>query len=90
MSARSIPLVTIAGDRSRSSIRVPARLRLWASSPICSICVRMPVASTGPVCCTALCRSGPRTSDIQRSRWITSGEYAPYRSTLPRPSLSEQ
>ena len=41
-------LVTIEGPRSRSSISVPARLRLWASSPIWSIWVRIPVTSTGP------------------------------------------
>ena len=35
------------GARSRSSISVPARLRLCPSSPICSIWVRMPVTSTG-------------------------------------------
>ena len=50
----------------------------------------MPVTSTGPVERTAFCRSGPSTSPIQRSRVSTSGPYAPYRSTLPRPSLSEQ
>ena len=48
-SAVSAPLVTIAGERSRSSISVPARLRLCASSPICSIWVRIPVTSTGPL-----------------------------------------
>ena len=43
----SAPLATRAGPRSRSSIRVPARLRLWASSPICSIWPRIAVTSTG-------------------------------------------
>ena len=78
-SAVSKPELTIAGDRSRSSIRVPARLRLWASSPICSIWVRMPVTSTGPAPesrtpRTARWSSGPSTSPIQRSRVSTSGE----------------
>ena len=89
-SAASRPLPTIAGARSRSSMRVPARLRLWASSPIWSIWVRIPVTSTGPVCRTARCSSGPSTSRIQRSRVSTSGPYAPYRRTLPSPSFSEQ
>ena len=67
------PLATIAGARSRSSIRVPARLRLWASSPIWSICVRIPVTSTGPAACTASRSSGPSTPLIHRSRSSTSG-----------------
>ena len=47
-SSAEKPEVTIAGERSRRSISVPARLRLCASSPICSIWVRIPVTSTGP------------------------------------------
>jgi hypothetical protein len=71
--AGSAPESTIAGARSRSSIRVPARLRLCASSPIWSIWVRIPVTSTGPAPATAVCSSGPSTADIQRSRSSTSG-----------------
>ena len=73
-SLLSKPASTIAGERSRSSIRVPARLRLWASSPIWSICVRTPVTSVASsVPRTAACSSGPSTSPIQRSRVSTSG-----------------
>ena len=71
----SDPLLTIAGERSRSSISVPARLRLCASSPICSIWVRMPVTSVASsVPRTAACSRGPSTSPIQRSRVSTSEE----------------
>ena len=76
-SAGAVPDSTMAGARSRSSISVPARLRLCASSPICSIWVRIPVMSTGPVARTAAASSGPSTADIQRSRSSTSGPYAP-------------
>src|SRR6478735_5091694 len=48
------------------------------------------VMSIGPAALTAMASAGPRTSAIQRSLVMTSGEYAPYRSTLPRPSFSEQ
>ena len=53
---------------------VPARLRLCASSPICTIWARIALTSTGPWPRTAACSSGPSTADIQRSRSITSGE----------------
>ena len=43
------PCSTTAGSRSRSSIRVPARLRLWPSSPICTIWPISALTSTGPV-----------------------------------------
>ena len=69
---------------------MPARLRLCASSPICSIWPRIAVTSTGSPARTARWRSGPSTSFIQRRRVSTSGEYAPYRRTLPRPSFSVQ
>ena len=39
----------MAGSRSRSSMRVPARLRLWPSSPICTIWATIALTSTGPV-----------------------------------------
>ena len=71
----SDPPPTMAGERSRSSISVPARLRLCASSPICSIWVRMPVTSgASSVPRTAACSRGPSTSPIQRSRVSTSDE----------------
>ena len=73
-SPASKPVVTMDGDRSRSSISVPARLRLCASSPIWSIWVRIPVTSTGTAARTAACSSGPSTAPIQRSRVSTSGE----------------
>jgi hypothetical protein len=38
-----------SGSSSRSSISVPARLRLWPSSPICSIWATIALTSTGPV-----------------------------------------
>ena len=62
------------GSRSRSSMSVPVRLRLCASSPICTIWARIALTSTGPWPRTAACSSGPSTDDIQRSRSITSGE----------------
>ena len=66
-----------AGISSRSSISVPARLRLCPSSPICTIWPMIAVMSTGPAVRTAAASAGPRTADIQRSRSITSGPYAP-------------
>ena len=41
------------GSSSRSSISVPARLRLWPSSPICSIWAMIAVMSIGPAARTA-------------------------------------
>ena len=76
-SAVGAPESIIAGSTSRRNISVPARLRLWASSPICSICVRIPVTSTCSAERTAACSRGPRTSPIHRRRVRTSGEYAP-------------
>ena len=62
-----------SGSSSRRNIKVPARLRLWPSSPICNICAAMALMSTGPWRRTAVCSSGPRTSPIQCSRSTTSG-----------------
>ena len=60
-------------DSSRSAISEPARLRLWASSPICSICAAIALTSSGSSRLrTAAGSTGPRTSRIQRSRSITS------------------
>ncbi len=65
---------TMDGDSSRRVISEPARLRLCASSPICSIWARIPVTSSGSVReRTAACRIGPITSVIQCRRVITSG-----------------
>ena len=61
------------GSSSRNSISEPARLRLWPSSPICSIWAMIARMSIGPVERTAWLRIGPSTSVIQRSRSITSG-----------------
>ena len=69
-------------------MRVPARLRLWPSSPICTIWPTSALMSTGPTARTAAASAGPSTSRIQVSRSMTSGAYAPYRRTLPSPSLS--
>ena len=63
-----------AGRISRRNIRVPARLRLWPSSPICTIWPMMAVMSIGPAARTAIASAGPRMSAIHRSRVITSGE----------------
>jgi hypothetical protein len=71
------PAAISSGRISRRNIKVPARLRLWPSSPICTICPMMAVMSTGPAARTAIARAGPRTSAIHRSRVITSVEYAP-------------
>jgi hypothetical protein len=78
------------GSRSRSAMRDPARLRLWPSSPICSVWAMIALTSRGPCALTACCRRGPSTRDIQCRRSMTSRPYAPYRSTLPSPSFREQ
>ncbi len=67
------PLSTRWGSRSRSSMRVPARLRLCPSSPMASICPTIALTSTGPCTRTAARSAGPSTAPIQRSRSITSG-----------------
>ena len=77
MSLGGSPEAISAGRISRRNIRVPARLRLWPSSPICTIWPMIAVMSTGPAARTAIARAGPRTSAIQRSRVMTSAEYAP-------------
>ncbi len=64
-----------------------ARFRLWHSSPICTAWPISARKSTPPARRTASPSAGPTTSLNQRSRSITSGAYAPYRSTLPSPSL---
>ena len=62
----------------RVKSEVAATLRLWPSSPIWSIWVRMPVTSTGPLVSRTLrvatWSSGPSTSRIHRRRVSTSGE----------------
>lgn len=75
--ADGAPLSTRSGTISRISSEVPARLRLWPSSPICSIWAMIALTSSGPCPRTAACSSGPSTSPIQCSRSSTSGEYAP-------------
>ena len=72
-SADGSPDSTRSGSRSRSSMRVPARLRLCPSSPMVSICPTSALTSTGPCRRTAACKAGPSTAPIQRSRSITSG-----------------
>ena len=69
---------------------VPARLRLCASSPICSICPRIEVTLIGSDPRVAAASAGPNTSDIHRKRSSTSEEYAPYRNTFPSPSFKLQ
>ena len=60
-----------SGRISRRNISVPARLRLWPSSPICSIWAAIALTSTGRrASAPRVCSSGPSTSDIQRSRSI--------------------
>ena len=57
ISADRRSLSTMDGSRSRSSISVPARLRLWPSSPICTIWPMIALTSTGPVARSA-CAEG--------------------------------
>ena len=64
-----------------------AALRLWTSSPICSACAISGLSSSGPSFASAAASAGASTSAIHRRRLITSGELAPKRSTLPRPSF---
>ena len=73
MSSDEASAVIIDGSSSRSSIRLPARLRLWPSSPICSIWATIDLTSIGPALRTACWSSGPSTEFIQCSRSITSG-----------------
>ena len=63
-----------SGSSSRSSISVPARLRLWPSSPICTIWPMIALMSTGPCRAHApRAAAGPSTALIQRSRSIDLG-----------------
>ena len=67
-----------------------AALRLCSSSPMCSACAisGFRFASASPR--TATCMAVKNSVPSQRRRSITSGEFAPKRSTLPRPSLRLQ
>jgi hypothetical protein len=68
---------TRSGASARTSRDVPARFRLWPSSPIVTIeAIRAP-ASTGPWRCSASARLGPSTSSIHRRRSVMSPPNAP-------------
>jgi hypothetical protein len=68
---------TRSGARARTSSEVPARLRLWPSSPIATIEAMSEPASTGPWRRRAAARAGPSTRCIHASRSLTAGPKAP-------------
>ena len=67
-----------------------AALRLCSSSPMCSACAISGLRSASASPRTATCIAAKNSVPSQRSRSSTSGEFAPKRSTLPRPSLTLQ
>ena len=77
-----------AGISSRSSSEVPARLRLWPSSPIWSAWAIIARRSIGSRRARPNTRAS--TSRIHARRSSTDASLAPYRSTLPSPSLNVQ
>ena len=63
----------MAGASRRASSAEAATDRLWPSSPMASAWPISVVTSIGSDARTAASRTGPSTSDIQRSRSMTSG-----------------
>ena len=90
MSSLRAPLSSRSGVISRNNSEVAARLRLWHSSPICRAWAMRLRTSTGPRLWSVAASRGPSTRSNHRRRSMTSGEYAPYRRTFPRPSFNVQ
>ena len=64
-----------------------AALRLCSSSPMCRACAIKGFRSRSFIAPTAALIAVKNSPPSQRSRSTTSGEFAPKRRTLPRPSL---
>ena len=70
-------------------MRLPARLRLWPSSPICSIWATIALMSMGPALRIACCSRGPedRVHPVQPVDDL--GAVGAVAQHLPGPSLRE-
>ena len=77
MRSRGWSSRTRNGASSRIRSDVPARLRLWPSSPICSTCAIRLRMSMGPCSASASDITGASSVSIQRRRSSTSAEKAP-------------